>query len=152
MYIVAVALEDGEWHHIRSYAPERARRPETAALWHKISTVEDPEWTRRYLEPDPRKRAFGGRVEIKMKNGETITDELAVANAHPNGARPFKRSDYIRKFETLAEGVASRVERDRFLDLVQRLPTLRPADVCALNIVADAVWLRNAARDAKGIF
>ena len=29
MYIFAVALEDGEWHHIRSYLPERAKRPET---------------------------------------------------------------------------------------------------------------------------
>src|SRR5262249_45350699 len=83
--IFAVGLEDGEWHHIRSYAPERARRPETVALWHKISTVEDKDWTRRYLEPDPSKRAFGGRVEIKLKNGETIVDELAVANAHTNG-------------------------------------------------------------------
>ena len=49
MYIFAVALEDGEWHHERSYAPERANRPSTIELWNKISTVEDPEWTRRYL-------------------------------------------------------------------------------------------------------
>ncbi|GKT31422.1 2-methylcitrate dehydratase, partial [Aduncisulcus paluster] len=48
MYIFAVALEDGTWHHERSYAPERAHRPETIELWNKISTVEDPEWTRRY--------------------------------------------------------------------------------------------------------
>src|SRR4051794_35234283 len=27
MYIVAVALQDGEWHHVRSYQPERAARP-----------------------------------------------------------------------------------------------------------------------------
>jgi 2-methylcitrate dehydratase len=47
MYIFAVALEDGAWHHEYSYAPERANLPETIALWHKISTVEDPEWTRR---------------------------------------------------------------------------------------------------------
>ncbi|MBW0014608.1 MmgE/PrpD family protein, partial [Mycobacterium sp.] len=47
-YIFAVALQDGGWHHERSYAPERARRPDTVALWRKISTVEDPEWTRRY--------------------------------------------------------------------------------------------------------
>jgi 2-methylcitrate dehydratase len=152
MYIFAVAVEDGEWHHIRSYAPERARRPETVALWRKVSTVEDKEWTRRYLEPDPSKRAFGGRVEIRMKNGEIVADELAVANAHTNGARPFKRADYVRKFETLADGVASKVERDRFLELVQRLPQLRPAEIGALNVVADAVWLRNAARDTKGIF
>src|SRR5699024_11756794 len=45
-YIVAVALQDGEWHHERSYAPERAQRPDTVALWHKISTAEDRKSTR----------------------------------------------------------------------------------------------------------
>jgi 2-methylcitrate dehydratase len=152
MYIFAVALEDGEWHHIKSYAPERARRPETVKLWQKISTVEDKDWTRRYLDPDPTKRAFGGRVEINMKGGETIADELAVANAHPNGARPFKRADYIRKFETLTEGITSDGERRRFLDLAQRLPSLRPAEVASLSLSADGVWLVSGARDQKGIF
>jgi hypothetical protein len=32
------------------------------------------------------------------------------------------------------------------------LAALRPAEMGALNVVADAVWLRNAARDTKGIF
>jgi 2-methylcitrate dehydratase len=41
-YILAVALEDGAWHHERSYAPERARRPSTVALWRSIRTVEEP--------------------------------------------------------------------------------------------------------------
>jgi len=152
MYIFAVALEDGEWHHIRSYLPERAKRPETVLLWRKIETVEDADWTRRYLDPDPTKRAFGGRVEITMKDGTTIADELAVANAHPNGARPFKREDYIRKFLTLTEGITSNVEGQRFLDLVQRLPALRPAQIASLTLAADAAWLVAAARDQKGIF
>ena len=26
MYIFAVALEDGVWHHIKSYTPQRARK------------------------------------------------------------------------------------------------------------------------------
>jgi 2-methylcitrate dehydratase len=51
MYILAVALEDRAWHHERSYARERARRPSTIALWHKIRTIEDPVWTERYHEP-----------------------------------------------------------------------------------------------------
>ena len=152
MYIFAVALEDGEWHHIKSYLPERVRRPETVRLWRKIETVEDKEWTRRYLDPDPGKRAFGGRVEVRMKDGTVIADEMAVANAHPNGARPFQRADYIRKFETLCDGLASRAERDRFLGLVQRLPSLRSAEVAGLTMVADGAWLVSAARDKKGIF
>lgn len=56
MYIFAVALQDGTWHHERSYAPERAQRPDTIELWRKISTAEDPEWTRRYHSTDRTRR------------------------------------------------------------------------------------------------
>ena len=47
-YIFAVALQDGGWHHVDSYLPERAGRPDTIELWRKVTTAEDPEWTRRY--------------------------------------------------------------------------------------------------------
>ncbi|MCB0361043.1 MAG: MmgE/PrpD family protein, partial [Bdellovibrionales bacterium] len=33
MYIFAVALQDGRWHHVDSYLPERAGRPDTVRLW-----------------------------------------------------------------------------------------------------------------------
>jgi 2-methylcitrate dehydratase len=36
MYIFAVALQDGTWHHVDSYAPKRAARADTVRLWHKI--------------------------------------------------------------------------------------------------------------------
>jgi 2-methylcitrate dehydratase len=121
-------------------------------LWHRISTAEDAGWTARYHDPDPKKLAFGGRVEITMTDGSVIADELAVANAHTLGARPFARPDYIRKFETLTEGLVSPAERRRFLDLVQRLPELRPDEVGALNVVLDAAELSSARRDRKGIF
>jgi 2-methylcitrate dehydratase len=139
MYIFAVALQDGTWHHIDSYAPERAQRPDTVELWHKISTVENPEWTRRYHDPDPDKRAFGGRVEITLKDGDTITGELAVADAHPAGARPFARKDYIGKFQTLATGIVSPAEQDRFLDLVQNLPSLSADQLGGLTVTADLI-------------
>ena len=86
MYIVAVALQDGAWHHVHSYAPERARRPDTVRLWRKIATVEDPRWTERYHATDPSVKAFGGRITITLAGGATVTDELAVADAHPLGA------------------------------------------------------------------
>src|SRR5690606_6216966 len=129
MYIFAVALEDGGWHHARSYAPERAARPATVALWHKISTVEDPEWTRRYHSRDPKEKAFGGRVVVTLDDGHVIADELAVADAHPLGARPFARPQYIDKFRTLADGVIAADEQARFLALVERLPSLSAADI-----------------------
>jgi 2-methylcitrate dehydratase len=152
MYIFAVALQDGVWHHIKSYEPERARRPDTVALWQRISTVEDPAWTKRYHEPDPNKRAFGGRVEITLKGGRKVADELAVADAHPSGARPFARRDYIRKFETLTDGVITAAESRRFLDLVQRLPDLTPGEVAHINVMLDPGVLTHAKRDQRGIF
>jgi len=152
MYIFAVALQDGEWHHIRSYAPERARREDTVRLWHKVSTAEDPAWTARYHDPDPKKLAFGGRVEITLKDGTKQIDELALANAHTLGAKPFARPDYISKFETLTEGLVSAAESRRFLDLAQRLVDLTPGEVGGLNVVLDAAALTAAGRDRKGIF
>lgn len=137
MYIFAVALEDGRWHHVDSYTPERANRPETVALWHKITTVEEAKWTAAYHATDPNKKQFGGRVEIKLKDGSTIVDELGVANAHPAGAKPFGREDYIRKFDTLTTGLISATERNRFLNLVQRLPQLTADEVKQLNVVMD---------------
>ncbi|MEO1250995.1 MAG: MmgE/PrpD family protein [Pseudomonadota bacterium] len=150
MYIFAVALQDGEWHHVKSYAPERAKREDTVRLWHKVSTIEDPKWTERYHDPDPNKKAFGARVVITMEDGEVIEDELGVANAHPAGARPFGRAEYIKKFKTLTDDILDKSESERFLDLVQRLPDLSAADVCALNPVAPNGYL--VENDAKGIF
>jgi 2-methylcitrate dehydratase len=135
-YIFAVALQDGTWHHVDSYLPARASREDTVALWHKVSTVEDPEWTRRYHSNDLAEKAFGGRVEIDLADGSRIVDEIAVADAHPLGARPFAREQYVQKFRTLASGVLSDAEVERFLDVAQRLPSLTADELGDLNVVA----------------
>ncbi|WP_345752087.1 MmgE/PrpD family protein [Microbacterium rhizophilus] len=135
-YIFTVALQDGGWHHVDSYAPERAQRPDTIALWRKVTTTEDAEWTRRYHSEDPDEKAFGGRVEIDLVDGSRIVEEIAVADAHPLGARPFARADYVRKFRLLAEPVLDAAEIDRFLALAERLPELSSDEMRALNIVA----------------
>lgn len=152
MYIFAVALQDGTWHHVNSYAPERAKRADTVALWHKISTVEDKNWTAWYHEQDPDKKRFGGRVEITFKNGEKLVDELGVADAHPAGARPFKRADYIRKFDTLTEGIITKDERNRFINLTENLADLTAEQVQQLNVQIPIDKLINNKRDTKGIF
>ena len=135
MYIFAVALQDRGWHHEKSYAPERARRPDTVRLWQKITTVEDPEWTRRYHSTDPAEKAFGGRVVITFTDGTVMEDEIAVADAHPLGARPFGRKQYVEKFRTLASGIVEPDEQDRFLSLTARIGELTPDEVAQLNIV-----------------
>jgi 2-methylcitrate dehydratase len=150
MYIFAVALQDGGWHHERSYAPERAKRPDTVALWHKVSTIEDPEWTRRYHSTDPMEKAFGGRVVVTLDNGRAIVDQLAVADAHPLGARPWRRPDYVAKFRTLADGIVSEREQQRFLSTVERLPELRAAELGDLTFAVVPDDLAPAA--SRGLF
>ncbi|HBK04284.1 MAG TPA: 2-methylcitrate dehydratase [Acetobacteraceae bacterium] len=138
MYIFAVALQDGTWHHVDSYAPKRAGRADTVKLWHKIETTEDPEWTRRYRATDPNELSFGGRVEIFMRDGSKLEDEMAVANAHPLGAKPFGRDDYIRKFQIMTDGIITTRESNRFLEAVQDLPKLAAGDLHQLNVVLPA--------------
>tara|TARA_B100001057_G_scaffold389270_1_gene396968 strand:- start:4858 stop:6363 length:1506 start_codon:yes stop_codon:yes gene_type:complete len=133
MYIFAVALEDGEWHHINSYTPERASRKSTVELWQKIETFEDLLWTKKYHDPDPRKKSFGGKVVIRMKDGSVIEEEKDVADAHPNGLRPFRRSNYIEKFNSLTDGLITKSEAKKFLTLVQNLKNLKSKDLLNLN-------------------
>ena len=152
MFIFAAALHTGFWHHVRSYAPEVVQHPEVVTLWEKITTREAAEWTRRYHSIDPKEKAFGGRVEITFTDGRTLTDEIAVADAHPLGARPFARANYIRKFQTLTEDLISREESERFLGVAQRLPELKSAQLAELNVTLPPGRLTCAVRDQRGIF
>ena len=106
MYILAVALQDGAWHHVRSYLPERAQRADTVRLWHKIKTVEDPRWTARYRATDPALKAFGGRIIIRLQDGTEIADELAVANAHSLGADAVAAARLYPQVRDLDRGTA----------------------------------------------
>ena len=134
MYIFAVALEDGAWHHIKSYTPQRAKKRSTVTLWKKIITKEDPKWTKKYHNPNPNKKCFGGKVIVKMTDGSVISEEINVADAHPAGKRPFEREQYIKKFQTLTDGLISRKESLRFLNKVQNLKSLKSKDLKELNI------------------
>lgn len=134
-YIFAVALQDGSWHHEASYSPERAAREDTVALWRKVSTVEVEEWTRRYHAAGEG-QSYGGRVVITMDDGREITDEIGVADAHPAGARPFARGQYVEKFRSLAVPVLGEEESERFLALALRLPELGPKELQQLTFKA----------------
>jgi len=149
MYILAVALEDGTWHHVASYLPERRKRESTLRLWRSITTREDEEWTARYHAQDPRQKAFGGRVEIFFCDGSRIEDELAVANAHPLGAAPFDRDDYLHKFEVLSEAAVDQQEQDRFVHAATQTGNLLPGELFQLNVESPTGRLREG---GPGIF
>jgi len=152
MYILAVALEDGRWHHVDSYRPERAHRASTVALWHKIRTVEDPAWTARYHDPDPGRRAFGGRVDVTLDDGTVVSEERLVADAHPNGRRPWRWPDYLGKLEELTGGRLDRDARERFVDLAARLARLSADEVRQLNPTLPAGTVLPDRPDGHGIF
>ena len=82
----------------------------------------------------PKKKSFGGKVIIKMKNGSKLVEEINVADAHPAGKRPFKREQYINKFKILTKGIITKKESERFLRTVQNLKTLKSKDLKKLNI------------------
>ena len=151
MYIFAVALEDGAWHHVKSSTPKSARRKSTVQLWNKIVTRENKKWTKKYHNKDPKKKCFGGKVIIKMKNGSTIQDEINVADAHPAGKKPFGRQEYINKFKILTDGIISKKESARFLKTVQNLRKLKAKDLKGLNIEV-MPKVKRKSKTTKGIF
>jgi len=151
MYIFAVALEDGKWDHVESYSRARANKESTVALWKKIKTFEDKDWTRQYHDNDPTKKQFGGKVLIKLQDGQVIQDQLGIADAHPQGKRPFQRKNYVEKFRTLTKDLISREESERFLNIVQDLKTLNAHQLKELNIEV-LEKLKNEIPQTHGIF
>ena len=150
MFIFAVALLDGRWHHVDSYDRGKVQNPETISLWHQISTIEKPYWTDLYHAKDPNKKAFGGKVIITMNDGKIIEDKIERANAHPAGKRPFKRENYIGKFDILTKELITKKERNRFIELVENLRNLSAEQVKEINV--QVAELSNSTLDTKGIF
>ena len=152
MYVLAVALEDGRWHHVDSYAPGRAHRPSTVALWRKIRTAEDPVWTARYHDPDPARKAFGARVDVTLDDGTVVIEERVVADAHPNGRRPWRWPNYLEKLAQLTDGRLPRDARERLVELAGRLWRLSPDEVRQLNPALPAGTVPGDRPDERGIF
>jgi len=150
MYIFAVALEDGSWHHIKSYTKARAKRKSTLKIWRSIKTHEDKKWTKKYHDPNPKNKAFGAKVIITLKNGKRITEQQDRADAHPYGSRPFRRQNYIDKFLTLTKDILDKKESDRFLNTVQNLKKLKSGQLDRLNIEVRKSKIKRNLK--KGIF
>ena len=150
MYIFAVALEDGNWHHIKSYTKKRANRKSTIKIWKSIKTHEDKRWTKKYHDPNPRNKSFGAKVIVSLNNGKKIYAQLDKADAHPYGTRPFKRENYINKFKILTDKIIDKKESSRFLKTVQRLKNLKSGELFKLNIMVSKKYLKR--NKLKGIF
>ncbi len=150
MYIFAVALEDADWHHVKSYTKARAKRKSTIQIWQSIKTHEDKKWTRKYHDSNPKNKSFGAKVIVTMNNGKKISEQLERADAHPYGSRPFKRKDYIKKFKTLTDNIISSKESLRFIKTVQNLKKIKKGQLTKLNIEVSKRYLKK--NNKIGIF
>lgn len=134
-YAAAVLLLDGEIYP-EQYEPERITRQDVQELLHKVSVstgfplheplvvagVLDP-YTRAY--PDKMKT----RVEIKLKNGETLTREQD--DYHGFFTRPFSWADTEEKFRRLSDGVIPAELGEQLIDIVKNLE--QQADISGLT-------------------
>ena len=77
-------------------------------------------------------------------------EELDRADAHPYGARPFKRENYINKFHILTDNLISEKESKRFLKDVQNCKNLKNGQLDKLNIEIGKKFLKKNNR--AGIF
>ncbi len=59
MYIFAVALEDGNWHHEDSYKPQRAKKESTVALWKKLKRLKIKSGQKNIMIKIQRKNVLG---------------------------------------------------------------------------------------------
>ncbi len=150
MYIFAVALEDANWHHVKSYTKSRANRKSTIKIWHSIKTHEDKKWTKKYHNSNPKNKSFGAKVIVTLKNDKKIIEQLDKADAHPYGLRPFTRKNYISKFLILTKNIISKKKSDKFLKNVQNLKNLKSGRLDKLNIEINKSQLKRNKR--KGIF
>ena len=106
--------------------------------------------TKKYHDPNPKYKSFGAKVVVTLNNGKKITEALDKADAHPYGARPFKRQNYINKFLTLTEGILDKRESDLFLKNVQNLKNLKSGQLDKLNLIVKKSKLKRNLK--KGIF
>ena len=114
MYIFAVALEDGDWHHVKSYTKARAKRKSTVKIWRSIKTHEDKKWTRKYHDPNPKKKSFGAKVIITFKNGKKVSDTLTDNIAKIGENMTLRRMEAIE-----AERVVAYVHNSAAQDMGQ---------------------------------
>ncbi len=148
MYIFAVALEMAAGIMSDPTRPNARAATARSRCGARSPRSRIPNGTRRYHSHNPNEKAFGGRVIVSLKGGSVISDEIAVADAHPLGARPFKRPDYVKKFRTLAEGVIAPTEQDRFIATVERLDTLKAGELNDLILRSIRSSLRRNPRAA----
>ena len=115
-YMMAVPLLFGRLT-AADYEDDVARDPRIDALRARIECVEDPQFTRDYL--DPQKRSIANAVSVKLKDGRTL-DEIVVE--YPIGHRRRRQ-----------EGIPLLVAKFR-RNLARRFPEKQQQTIAELSL------------------
>ena len=113
-YMVAIGLIFGELT-ADHYEAEAAADPRIDALRGKMLVVEDPRYSKDYLDPD--KRSIGNAIQIRFKDG-TVTDRVAVE--YPIGHRRRRGEGVPLLEEKFAANLATRFPPKR-ADAIMKL-------------------------------
>jgi 2-methylcitrate dehydratase len=111
-YLVAVALLDGEVTP-RQFTSERIQRQDVQELLHRVRTLRDDEFTRRYPQETP------CRVVVELKQERWLAREAADWPGFFK--RPMSWEDVRLKFDALTAQHLGGAERDRLATVVGEL-------------------------------
>ena len=67
MYIFAVALEDADWHHVKSYTKARANQEEALLRFGvllKPMKIKNGQY--KYHDPNPKNKSFGAKITVTL--------------------------------------------------------------------------------------
>jgi 2-methylcitrate dehydratase len=122
-YLVAVALLDGEVTP-RQFVDSRLMRSDVQQLLHKVRTLRDDEFTRRYPDETP------VRVVVEFKDGRSVAAETHDWLGFYS--RPMPCDEVRYKYDALVAGHVRDDVRDELADMVLRLEDARVSELTAL--------------------
>src|SRR3546814_5221437 len=73
-------------------------------------------------------------VVVTFKDGSTLAEEIAVADAHPRGAHPFAGADCIAKFRSLTDWLVEPTEAERFFAAPAALASSEAGGLDAITV------------------
>lgn len=113
-YMVAIGLLQGQLT-AQDYEDEKAKDPRIDAIRNKMVCVEDPQYTKDYLNPE--KRSIANAIQIFYKDG-SASQEVAVE--YPIGHRKRRNEgipELIKKYKVNLARVYDQTKQKEILDL-----------------------------------
>lgn len=113
-YMAAIGLLNGQLT-AQDYEDEKAKDPRIDAIRNKMICIEDPQYTKDYLNPE--KRSIANAIQIFYKDGST-SEEVAVE--YPIGHRKRREEgipELIKKYKINLARIFDQTKQEQILEL-----------------------------------